>query len=353
MDSGYSFLSTMRQEYGLSRRALLRIVRAVLLMFGVLMIGTGGYVLIEKWPLFKSFYMSVITISTVGFHEVYELSDHGRAFTIVLIFGGIGVGGYAIGTITAFLVEGQMMNLLKGRKMTKEIQNMDNHTIVCGYGKMGTEVCSRLASAGQAFVVIDTSPSALETAVNDGYIAAAGDATDDEVLEYCGIAKARVLISCISDESTNVYLVLSVKSLNEKVEIIVRGGGPSANKKLLRAGADHVVSPFEMGARRMAALTLRPDIVEFFEIVSPGRFYGLRLEKFQLAKNSRLCGRRLDESYIKHDTGGALVLAINKPGHPTIINPPGETELECKDTLFAIGNDEQLAALSELVSEKD
>jgi voltage-gated potassium channel len=261
--------------------------------------------------------MTVITVATVGFHEVGVLSKFGRLFTIVLIFWGIGVGGYAIGTIAAFLVEGQMLELLKGRKMAKVITGLKDHIIVCGFGKIGTEVCARLAAAEQDFIVIDRDADRIDEALGNGYLAAVGEATDDEILEKAGIRVARGLIS-------------------------------ASCKKMIRAGADRVVSPFEIGARRMTALMLRPEIVEFLEAFAPDVTFGLRLEKVQLGESSSLRGVRLDHSYIKRDTNGAMVLAIEKKGQPVLINPPGETVLETGDLLLVIGNDEQLALLNKL-----
>jgi len=327
-----------------------RLLYAAVMILLVLVIGTVGYMLIEGWTSIDALYMTVITVATVGFHEVGTLSRAGRIFTMVLIFWGIGVGGYAIGTIAAFLVEGQMVELLKGRKMARVITGLKDHIIVCGYGKIGMEVCARLSAAEQSFIVIDRNPDVIDEALGLGYIAAVGEATDDEILEKAGIHAARGLISAISDDSANVYLVLTARALNDKMRIIARGVGEASCKKMLRAGADRVVSPYEIGARRMTALMLRPEIVEFLEAFAPEVSFGLRLEKVQLGESSSLHGVRLDHSYIKRDTRGAMVLAIEKTGAPALINPPGATLLEAGDVLLVIGSDEQLALLNKLVS---
>ena len=344
------FLKSLLSTFHLWHESLHRFFLAAMLIVFVLVFGTVGYVLIEKMSVFDSLYMTVITIATVGFHEVGELTNQGRMFTIMMIFLGIGVGGYAIGTIAAFIVEGQIMDILKGRRMVKEITGLRNHIIVCGFGKIGTEVCNVLSLSNQPFIVIDSDPEKIDEALGLGYIAAVGEATDDDILERAGIKHAHGLISAISDDSANVYLVLTARALNDKLRIIARGVGEKSKKKMVRAGADKVVSPFEIGARRMAALMMKPDIVDFLEALSPATTYGLRLERVTIQKSSSLCNKRLDQSYIKKETDGALILGIEKPEKPIIINPPGSTVLEQLDILLAIGNDKQLSLLQQMAN---
>lgn len=325
---------------------------AALLIFLVLLIGTLGYKFIGGWSLFDAFYMTTITIATVGFGEVHNLDPTGRAFTIVIIFLGIGVGGYAVATITAFLVEGTLLDIVKGRRMVRELTALKNHIIVCGYGKIGVEVCACLAAAGKDFIVIDTDPVKIDAALSLGFIAAVGEATDDDILLKCGIRHAAGLISAISDDTANVYLVLTARALNDRMYIISRGVGDASHKKMLRAGANRVVSPYEIGARRMAALMLTPDIVDFVEAFSPANTYGLRLERIPLRDHSHLDGLKLEESFIKRDTHGALVLGIQKPGQAMMINPPGSTVLQPEDVLFVIGTDEQISILKKMAGTK-
>jgi voltage-gated potassium channel len=325
---------------------------AALLIFFVLFIGTVGYKFIGGWSLFDAFYMTTITIATVGFGEVHNLDPTGRAFTILIIFLGIGVGGYAVATITAFLVEGTLLDIVKGRRMVRELTALKNHIIVCGYGKIGVEVCTCLASADKDFIVIDTDPIKIDAALSLGFIAAVGEATDDDILLKCGIRHAAGLISAISDDTANVYLVLTARALNDKMYIISRGVGDASHKKMLRAGANRVVSPYEIGARRMAALMLTPDIVDFVEAFSPANTYGLRLERIPLKDHSHLDGLKLEESFIKRDTHGAMVLGIQKPGQAMMINPPGSAILQSADVLFVIGTDEQISILKKMAGTK-
>ncbi|NIA31319.1 MAG: potassium channel protein [Actinobacteria bacterium] len=325
-----------------------KLVIAGSLVLGVMLLGTSGYMVLQKWNFLDAVYMTVITIATVGFREVRDLSSSGRIFTMILILLGIGVGSYAVGNIAAFFVEGQILDLLRGRKMEKEITNLKNHIIVAGYGKIGIEVCSRLHNMQEKFIVIDKDEDKISEALAKDYLAAVGEATDDEILERAGVKYARGLISAISDDSANVYLVLTARALNANLRIIARGTDEASLKKMIRAGADRVVSPFEIGARRMAALMVQPDIIDFIDAFSPGATLGLRLEKVELLPSSNLVGKRLDESHIKRDTGGALILAIEEPGLATQINPLGSTILKANDKLLAIADDEQITRLKQL-----
>lgn len=331
----------------ISHDAVRGIMVAISLLFFLIIIGTAGYHILEEWSFFDSLYMTVITIATVGYGEVQNLSFIGRLFTIFLIAGGIGVGGYAIGTIAAFLTEGQLLNIMRGRKMAKEITMLKDHIIVCGYGKIGREVCLYLAEFHESFIVLDTDENKIDEALQHGYIAAVGDASEEDILIRAGIKNAKALISAISDNSANVYLVLTARSLNESMLIVSRSTDAGSQKKLLRVGANRVVSPFEMGARRIAAHILRPNVIEFIDAFSFGSQYGLHMQKINIDEGSSLVGKRLDESYIKRDTKGCLIVGIEKNGKMTI-NPSGNTVLEKDDDLLALGTDEQLLLLNKL-----
>lgn len=326
-----------------------RLFIALLLLIMLVAVGTIGYIMIMGWDILDAIYMTVITIATVGFHEVGQLNDGGRIFTIFLIFSGLALGSFAIGTIAAFLTEGQLAKFLKGSKMAWEITNLKNHIIVCGYGKIGREVCKTLAQLGKTFIVIDRDPDKIDEAIGLDYLAAVGDASDDDVLLKVGIKTARALISAISDDSANAYLVLTARSLNEKMYIVARGADDISSKKLLRVGANRVVSPFEIGARRMTAYVVKPEIVDFMDGFAPGGTFGLQLESITLSKSSNLVGKPLNQSNIKTRTQGALIVGISKPSIPIAINPPGETILETGDILIAIGNENQLQELAKIV----
>ncbi len=336
-----------------STRVLRKFLTAALFIIGVMAFGTLGYTIIEGWTVFDSLYMTVITIATVGFSEVQRLDFAGRIFTMIIISLGIGVGGYAVATITAFLVEGTLLDVVKGRRMVKELTGLKNHVIVCGYGKIGMEVCSCLAAAGKDFIVIDTNAEKIDAALSLGYIAAVGEATDDDILLKCGIRHASGLISAISDDTANVYLVLTARALNDKIYIISRGVGEASQKKMQRVGADRVVSPYEIGGRRMAALMMTPEIVDFLEALSPANEYGLILERVAIKPGSRLDGLHLEESFIKRDTHGALVLGIQKKGKAMLVNPPGNTLIENEDILMVVGTQDQIEIVKKMAGDKN
>ncbi len=355
MKNGHQFLkSTLstndRNDTPFSGSVLRGLFLASTLLILLMIIGTTGYGIILGTDFLESLYMTVITISTVGFREGVGMSGSvsGKVFTIFLIFSGLGIGGYAIGTIAAFLTEGHLLNVLRENKMAREITSLQNHTIVCGYGKIGTEVCARLADLGEPFIVIDQNMAKIDEAVGLDYLAAVGDASDDEVLIKVGVEKAKALVSAITDDSANVYLVLTARTLNEKLYIVARGTDEISRKKLERVGANRVVSPYEIGARRMAAYIVKPEIVDFLDVFTPGQKYDLQLEHIVLTKSSKLIGKKLQESNIRNLTGGALVVGMSKEKDKMDINPAGHTLLEEGNVLLAIGRSEQLRALQEL-----
>ena len=348
----YAQLKSMSAFNGsdlLSHETFRHMIFAAFLIIAVIITGLLGYRFIEKMSLLDSLYMTVITIATVGFHEVTVLSDAGRIFTMMMIFLGIGIGGYAIGNIVAFFVQGHLLDLLRGRQMVKAITGLTDHIIVCGFGKIGREVCLILANANRDFIVIDSDEDKIDTALGMGYIAAVGDSTDDDILIKSGIKTASGLISAISDDAANVYLVLSARSLNPHIRIIARGVSEASRKKMLLAGADKVVSPFEIGGRRMATLMISPEVVDFTDSFSQFADYGLKLQKMIIKGSSSLVGKRLDESYIKRDTDGALIVGIEKRDKSMEINPPGYVVLEEGDFLLSLGNEKQIKLLNGLL----
>lgn len=328
--------------------AFRRLLYAAASVFILILVGATGYYFLENWNFLDSLYMTIITLATVGFEEVHQLSDTGRIFTIVLIVGAISIGGYALGTIVAFLTEGQVFKLLRGRKMAKEVTNLNHHIIVCGYGKIGRKICRHLYQSGETLIVIDKDPERIDEAIQLDYLAAVGDASEDDILIKAGIKRAKYLVSAISNDTANVYLVLSARTLNDRLEIIARSSGESSTTKLLRAGASQVVSPFEMGARRMATYIIQPEIIEFEDMFSVEKQYGLQLQKLKVQASSSLVKKQLNESAVKEKTKGGLIIGIERQGHMQI-NPPGDIVIQSGDIFLAIGDEEQLKLMRELV----
>ena len=316
----------------------------------IILIGTLGYTMIEEWSLFDSFYMTIITIGTVGFREVAELSRFGRFFTIGLIVFGIGVGGYAVANLTSFIIEGQIRYLIRGRKMEKQIIKLKNHIIVCGYGKTGTDIVGELTKLNKQFVVIEKDEQKVEELKEHGLLVLFGDATDDEILEKAGVSRAKGLIASVSNDADNVYIVLSAKGMNPKLRIIALSIDDQSRKKLIRAGADNVVSPYAIAGRRMARLLLTPGIVNFLDVMVQNQELELMIEEVIVQKGSPLVNKQLRQSNIKAETNGAMIIGIKKQDENIIVNPSGETLLEEGLTLFVLGNNAQIEKLNELAS---
>jgi voltage-gated potassium channel len=339
---------TLRFSPKIYGEILRRLFAAIFLLFMLIVIGTVGYRLMMHWSIIDSLYMTVITIATVGFREIGPLTVKGQIFTMCLIIGGLAVGGYAIGNIAAFFTEGQLVNILKGGRMAWEITNLKNHTIVCGYGKIGKEVCAKLAAVQEPFIVVETNADKIDDAIGHDYLAVIGDAAEDEILLKVGVKNARALVSAITDDSANVYLVLTARSLNENIHIVARGTDEMSRKKLQRVGANKVVSPYEIGAHRMAAYVIKPEMVDILDAFAPGGAYNLLVERIVIAGGSRLNGKKLNESNIRLETDGAMVIGIGDPLEKMEINPSGETRLKSGQILLTIGTSVQLDALRKL-----
>lgn len=327
-----------------------RFIVALALLLLVILIGTFGYVIIENWNLFDSFYMTIITIGTVGFQEVAELSKTGRVFTIGLIVFGIGVGGYAVANLTSFIIEGQIKFLIKGRKMEKQILELKKHIIVCGFGKTGLETIDELIKSKQRFVIVEKDNAKVEELKEQRRLVIAGDATEEETLEKAGVAHAAGLIAALSNDADNVYIVLTARGMNPNLRIIARAIDHHSCKKLIRAGADKVVSPYSIAGRRMARLLLTPGIVDFLDVMVQSQELELKIEEVVLQKGSPFVNKHLRDSNIKAETKGAMVIGIRKGGEKIIVNPPGNTRLEENLTLFVLGNSAQIEKLNELAS---
>ncbi len=320
-----------------------------LILAGVILYGTLGYTLIERWSFLESFYMTIITLSTVGFREVRALSATGRVFTIILVIFGVAGAAFTISVLGQFIVEGEIRRILGRRKMEKQLKDVKDHYIVCGYGRVGMQVCKEFSARKIPLVVIEKNPEGVEQLVKEGILVIQGDATDDEVLLAAGIQRSKALISTIASESENVFIALSARELNPEIFITARAESRSAEKKLLRAGANRVVSPHEMGGIRMALVTLRPDIVDFMRIVTGDREKGFGIEEIEVKKNSSIADTLLKDSPIRCELG-LLVIGMKKKGKEMIINPSAQIRIEPGDILVVIGETEKLEKLGQMTS---
>ncbi len=298
--------------------------------------GTLGYVLIEGWSLFESLYMTIITLATVGYNEVHTLSHAGQIFTMCLIVFGVGTLAYTISSLIQFAVEGQFHQLLGRKKVQKQINRLQGHYIICGYGRIGRRISHEFAARPIPFIVVENNPKRCQQIEKEGYLFIEGDATRDEVLEQAGIKKAKGLVTSVTSDSANVFIILTARGINPKLYILARASEEGAEVKLKRAGASKVISPYTIGATRMAQAILRPSVVDFIDIVV-GRndSLELQLEEIPVVAESELVGKTLSESGIRKDLG--LIIVGIKHNKEMIFNPDANTMIEAGHILIALG----------------
>ncbi len=319
----------------------------VMILVAVILFGIIGYSVIERWPLLDAVYMTFITLSTVGFKEVYVLSPAGRMFTILLILVGVAGAAYTLRVIGQWIVEGEMQKLLGRRRMQKGIKELVNHYVVCGFGRVGRRIAQELCNRKVPFVVIDNDLQRIEQAEKDGFLFVQGDSTIDQTLIDAGIERARALITAVANEADGVFIVLSARQLSPQLLITARTETDEGKKKLLRAGANKVISPYKIGAIRMALTTLRPNLVDFMKIITFDKETGLTIEEIQIKPGSPMIDSTLRECSIRKEFG-IMVAGIKKTGKDVFLNPSPDTKIEAGDILIVIGDREGLEKLEKL-----
>lgn len=328
-----------------------KMILALLSLIGVLGIGTAGFYLIEGYSLLDSFAVAIglLTTTSIGYGTVIPMSTAGKAFTLLLIIIGVSLVGYAFGTVVSLILEGQLKSLMGRSKMEKKIAGLKDHIILCGAGRVGHHVISRLTTEKVPFVVIDKNEEIIEKLQQEGTLVINDDATKDEVLYKAGIDKARGLIAALPGDADNVFVTLTSKQLNPNATVVARADLAESKPKLLRAGADKVISPSVIGGRRMAISILKPVSVEFVETLIHKNDIEFELEEIITSDKSPLAGKTLKESKIKQYTG-SMVVAI-KRNEEIITNPDADDIIEKGDMLIAIGTRPQLAKLEKLASQ--
>lgn len=322
---------------------------SILTLFVVICGGTLGYALLEHWSLFDALYMTVITVATVGFREIHELSYQGKVFTILLVIFGASSLAYTLGSLFQFMVEGQLRSVLGRKKLEKQISTLSNHYIVCGYGRIGRLICREFAAKPAPFVVIEASSEAWPFLEDQNCLYVRGDATRDEILEQAGIRRAKGLITAVTSDSANVYITLSARGLNPDLFILARASEEGAELKLKRAGANKVVSPYTIGANRMAHALLRPTVVDFIEIATGDADIELQLEEIRVAPDSKLAGTTLLTSNIRQNHG-IIIVGIRKEGEKILFNPGSATRIAAGDTLITMGERAAIKDLEKIAS---
>ncbi len=322
---------------------------AAVMLALVVSTGTAGYMILEKWDFLDALYMTVITISTVGFNEVKPVSDPGRVLTMTILISGLGVLGYLVGSLTRTLVEGQLLQVMGRKKLERQIKALKEHYIICGYGRVGRIVCEEIKKTSPTpLVVIDRDSSVTAKLEEDGYLYILGDATEEECLFRAGIQSAKGLATALDSEADNVYITLTAKGLNPKLFILARAGRIGSEKKLLHAGANRVVSPHQIGGFRMAQALLRPTVTEFidFAIIDPDT--ALSMEEIPIKPNSKLADVALVDSGIRKELD-LIIVAIKKADGEMLFNPASHTRIQIGDTLIALGQRSSLIELAQLL----
>ena len=305
------------------------------------LLGAAGYVVIEHWQPIDAIYMTVITLTTVGFGEVRPLSPLGRVFTTGLIFVGVAMLAYSASVVGAFFLDGTFTELLRRRRVNKVISNAQNHSIVCGYGRTGRVIVERLQANDFPFVVVEVNPDKVAQLLQEGIAVVEGSAHDNEVLEEAGIYKAKALIACASDDAENVFIVLSARAMRDDLIIASRSAYPESQPKLKRAGANWVVSPYSIAGDRLVAAVYRPSFVRFIESSVQQR-HGFDIWEVDIAEESKAVGKTLGELDVRR-AYRAQILAIRQVDGTILATPSADTVLNAHDALVTLGPNDELA----------
>ncbi|NPA06382.1 MAG: potassium channel protein [Chloroflexi bacterium] len=325
-----------------------RLGQLALLVASLVLIGTVGYRVLENYTWLEALYMTLITLSTVGYGEVRPLSEQGRVFTMGLIVLGVGTGAYLFSALTEYIISGELQGTLERRRRMKAVNRLNQHYIVCGCGRVGEQVAAELARMRLPFVVVTRDPEAIARCKQHGFLYIEGDPAEDAVLLQAGIQRARGLVAVLDSDADNLFVVLSARSLNPNLSIVAQAVAEDTEKKLYKAGADRVVSPYTMAGHRMVSLLVRPYISAFLDATLRSPDLELWLEEIRVSEDSELVGKTLAEADIRARSG-ANVLAIARGGKqvdwsPTVRIQPG-------DVLIVLGRRDQLLRLAEMAGD--
>jgi voltage-gated potassium channel len=313
----------------------------------VLIIGTAGFVIISDASIFDSFYMVVTTITTVGFGEVFEMNEAARAWALVLIAVGFGVSFYTAGAAIEYLID--LSEVRRGIRMQRQIDGLAGHIVLCGFGRVGRATHANLAGSGYDVVVIEQDPDQTERAERGGALVVIGDATHNETLIAAGVERANALIACVDTDSDNLVIALSAKSLRPDLKVICRATEPESERKLRLAGADGVVAPQAVGAERLAALAVHPELSQIFDVVVNGRPVEFHVEEIDVAPGCVVEGKTIAESGIRQGSG-ATILAVEAQKVNMVMNPDPDMVLHAGDRLVMVGSKEQVETAARLLT---
>jgi len=324
-----------------------RRVTVLLILFILLTgFGTGGYMLVQNYTFIEALYMTVITLSTVGFSEVHPLDNNGKIFTVILILLGVSFVAFSLAYFSQILLDGNLLEAYRRHKLKKKLDQLENHYIVCGYGEMGRIIAEELHKHKVPIVIIETDESVLGLLRERNFLHLGADATDENNLIAAGILRARGLVSVVNKDSENVFIVLTARDLNKDLLIFARADTPGADKRLLKAGANRVVSPYVIGATRIAHNILRPTVADFLDLALSEEGMELSMDEIRIPDNSKLVGMKLVSSGIRSNYD-LIVVAIKRAEGPMIFNPPPEEKIRAGDILVTIGAVQNLSSFGQ------
>jgi voltage-gated potassium channel len=324
----------------------LRTIGALLLL--VMAVGTAGYHFIEGWTWFDGFYMVVTTLTTIGYQEVHPLSHAGRVFNVFVILAGVSLLLLGVGALSQALLEFELQSFFGRRRMEREIGRLDGHYIICGMGRVGRSVARELARKPASFVIIENADSKSQRFTAENWLVVTGDATQEPVLRQAQVERARGLIAATTTDATNLYIVLTARGLNPRLKIIARASEDGAEKHLLTAGADSVVSPYSFAGQRIAQSLLRPHVVSFLDTATTHLGMDLEIGEIQVTGSSVFAGKTIESSRIRQDRG-VIILAIKRQ-EGMRFNPAPDERIEPDDFLIAMGEPAQLRQLEQTAS---
>jgi voltage-gated potassium channel len=330
-----------RQAVDARRRFLTGVcVFAFLLAFG-----TTGYMVIERWSFLDALFMTVTTVTTVGYREVRPLDTEGRIFTIVLVLFGVGTAIYLLTTFVALVIEGDLGTAFGITRMKSRIEQLTDHAVLCGFGRVGEEIARELVARGVPFVVVENNPDTVPRAVEQGHLLIEGDATKDDILLQAGVERAKTLLAASDSDSGNTYITLTAKALNPKIFVVARSGRRDNEALVMRAGADRVISPYALSGRRMALSAIQPSIVDFIDTLAVGGRNEQILAEISVTANSGLLG-----VYVRHLLEGSrvTVLGIQRASGELLVGPRDDVRLEEGDRVMVVGAESEVSRSWEL-----
>ncbi|PLX09766.1 MAG: potassium channel protein [Marinilabiliales bacterium] len=323
---------------------------AIFFLVLMIIVGTIGYILIEEYEFIDAFFMTIITISTVGFREIQPLSMSGKIFTVFLIIFSFGIFAYALSTLTRYLVDGVFHNYFKLKKVKKRIENLNKHVIICGYGRNGKQASRESMDHGFEVLIIEQKEELIEQITEDPRLMfIQGDATQDEVLQAAKIERARALITTLPNDADNLFVVLSAKEVHPDLKIISRASDDNSDKKLRRAGATNIIMSDKIGGQRMAKLVAQPDVVEFLDHIMIQQKNDVSLEEIDFTNIGVEFQKKTIRELQIRDISGVNIIGVRKTDGEYVLNPSADYMICCKDKLFVLGTNSQIEKLKDFI----